>query len=329
MVDMIEDVAMKFANAMKHRLSYLSVNIESNVKRIQVKLIGGLGNQLFQYAVAYALSRRINAEINLDISEYKRYKLRRCVVDMLPISDILSGVCAESPGVVDNFFEISYKVLQKIVKLTGAGGKSGKFLFDFYSRFGRHYNFDNYYYDINNIRSNNKLYGYYQSERYFKYYSAELKELLTPQLNSESRKKIDRYISNVDIYETIAVSVRCGEDYKRCGLYKCDQSYFERALKFASEKVRINKIFVFSDDLITAKKDFKFNGDVIYVEDLDEFESLYLMSKFRNFILANSSFSWWGAYLSRAENKLVIAPTDWYNLGKNIDDIYWDECVVI
>jgi hypothetical protein len=85
-----------------------------------------------------------------------------------------------------------------------------------------------------------------------------------------------------------------------------------------------------SDDLEWIKANYKFSVDVLYVDlGNSDFEELFLMSKFKNFIISNSSFSWWASYLANNEDKVVIAPSKWNNGVWEMDDIYLDEWELI
>ena len=95
-----------------------------------------------------------------------------------------------------------------------------------------------------------------------------------------------------------------------------NDEYYLRGIDYISKKTPIEKIYVFSDDANWCKENIKFEFPTMYVDDeyagMKGEGHMYLMSKCRNFVIANSSFSWWGAWLSSYENKIVVCPKQWF-----------------
>jgi hypothetical protein len=106
------------------------------------------------------------------------------------------------------------------------------------------------------------------------------------------------------------------------------QEYYYRALNYLWEVETADNILVFSDDIEWCQKNFLAQYDKIhYVTGLKDWEELYLMSLCTNNIVANSSFSWWGAYLNRNKSRKVFAPKPW--TASHNDDIYFNGMIAI
>lgn len=99
----------------------------------------------------------------------------------------------------------------------------------------------------------------------------------------------------------------------------CGMNYYQKAVQIIKEKITNPTFFIFSDDINWAKENFK--GDEYYFvsnKEIKETEDLILMSLCKHNIIANSSFSWWGAWLNKNHEKTVIAPRHWLNIKKDI-----------
>ena len=153
------------------------------------------------------------------------------------------------------------------------------------------------------------LFGYFQSEKYFSNHSAEIRELFSPR-ESDIRYLHDKY---GDVGEYTSIHIRRG-DYLNLQNHhpSCTLKYYSEAIsKFDG------KFLVFSDDIEWCKENFK-GTDFIFIEGNLDYQDLYLMSICKNNIIANSSFSWWGAWLNTNSTKQVICPKQWFGpLSKN------------
>jgi hypothetical protein len=291
---------------------------------IHLKLIGGLGNQLFQIAYAYDLSKKTGKKINVDRSEYDHYKIREFDLDKLLISDRF--VYFENRNWKFNLSCKVYRIYQKLVKNIFKIDDFGKVMFNILQNLGMFYNFDPFFYkNIKNSLTKNNLYiyGYFQSESYFFDNRKEIKKIL--KVKSLIKKPEQEYLNLIMEEESIAISLRLGKDYfESKNLNVCDDKFYLDSLKVMLNTVGNKNIFVFSDEVIKAKALLKnFNHyNITYIENQSPTQSLRLMYNCSHFIIPNSSFSWWGAYLSDFEDKLIIAPHRWYNYKENVQDIY-------
>ena len=116
-------------------------------------------------------------------------------------------------------------------------------------------------------------------------------------------------------------------DYCNLGLTISDTGYYQKALNLLLQKIESPEIFIFSDDLVWAKSNVKFPFPVTFVFEPDYIE-MFLMSQCKHNIIANSTFSWWAAWLNSNSEKIVVAPKSWHNKKANTK-IYPAEWTVI
>jgi hypothetical protein len=109
-----------------------------------------------------------------------------------------------------------------------------------------------------------------------------------------------------------------------------DVEYYYRAITYIQVERNVENILVFSDDISWCKRSLQGEG-FIFIEGLEDWKELYLQSLCNYNIIANSSFSWWGAYLNENENKIVVAPKVWFNPSFNYDHskIYTEEMICL
>lgn len=251
---------------------------------IIVNIIGGLGNQFFQYAFGYALSRHHNKTLKLDISAFDKYPLRTYELGSFNINPIIA---TED--------EITNAKAQSI------------------------YIENKFNYDISTylINSNQYYKGYWQTDKYFWEYRKNIIKQFKPinQFHPQSQKTI----KNIKESESISIHIRRG-DYisnpKTNSFHGvCSVDYYKESISIINESISNPHFFIFSDDLDWAINNITFIDNVTFVElaaDVPDYEELFLMSRCQHNIIANSSFSWWGAWLNQNENKIVIAPKQWF-----------------
>jgi hypothetical protein len=251
------------------------------------KLQGGLGNQLFQWAFAKSLSLRYNTPLFLDISFYK-----------IPLNP-------KREFSLDRFPNISYKLTPNDPNLSNWSNEKNK---NKIQKLTDTFVFNDISYDES---SHYYLDGYWQSEKYFKQHSKEIQNELSP--NELTLKKIQSipFISE----NNISLHVR-RTDYIKSNGYHPVQSveYYKSAIDLIGD---YDYIFVFSDDINWCKENLKFKN-MIFMTDFTDLEDICIMSMCKNNIIANSSFSWWGAWLNRNSNKKVISPKKWFGQNANL-----------
>lgn len=265
---------------------------------IIIKIIGGLGNQMFQYVYAKALQQK-GHEVKIDISAFETYKLHGGYqLDKYNI-DLESSTKDENDKFYKNTF--FYKVLRR-------------FGMDFSRRIKeKSLVFDNRFLEI---EDNSYLDGYFQCEKYFK----DIREIILKQFTinlelSSYAKEIENKILNSQ--NSCSIHIRRG-DYivgNNINIHgACDIEYYKKAIQYLEEKVENINYFIFSDDIEWVKENLAIEN-AIYIDSKEKripHEDIYLMSLCKNNIIANSSFSWWGAWLNQNEKKIVIAPKRWF-----------------
>ena len=294
---------------------------------IIVKLIGGLGNQMFQYAFGRSLALKNNTTLKIDIqdlqnkAEKKDFTLRNFELNVF---NVQVEIASESE--IQNFMKSKTMMAKDLLTLT-LPFKSN----NFYLREPHHH----YFPLAKKAPANTYAYGYFQSEKYFNDIRSTLLKDFTPRLplSKRSQEVADR-MSKVN---GVSIHVRRGDYVSNKvnldvhGL--CEADYYEKALAIISEKVDQPKLFVFSDEPNWFKEKTKTDFPVEYVEHNvgnASYEDLYLMSLCKHHIIANSSFSWWGAWLNQNLNKIVIAPSKWMNnTPKNTKDVVPDSWIKI
>ena len=163
------------------------------------------------------------------------------------------------------------------------------------------------------------LKGYFQSELYFEHCSDQVRHYFKPTKHIHD-KLVLKYGNMSD---TCSIHVRRG-DYVNHPLHEvANIDYYNRAMTEMERSSKVKKYFVFSDDFAWCKKNF-IGDKFLFITNNVDTEDLFLMSMCNNHIITNSSFSWWGSWLNQNVNKIVIAPTKWFNgSGSNImHDIY-------
>ena len=274
---------------------------------ITVNILGGLGNQMFQYAFAYAVSQKKKEVLKLDINNFEAYSLRDFELDSYNINmDLVSKEEAKKLKYKnENIFD---KILRKIRR------KSPPLSNQYYKE--PHFYFDKNVFDINN--GDSYFEGYWQSEKYFKEYRKDL--LMQFTLRKEIHLQGQQYREKIKSTESVSLHIRRGDYVANTHTNSvhgiCSLEYYKDAVLNIEEKVGNIHLFIFSDDLNWAKENLDFIDNITFIElpeDVPDHEEMYLMSLCKHNIIANSSFSWWGAWLNQHENKMVIAPKLWFN----------------
>ncbi|MBL7932745.1 MAG: alpha-1,2-fucosyltransferase [Bacteroidia bacterium] len=279
-----------------------------------VKLMGGLGNQLFQYATAKALAERHKTELRLDLSFLQtdpkgQHTHRHFELDAFRIRAAIALNSEVQKFTNPGLFQ---KALSKLSLSTKKRIVENGFEYKPESR---------------SWPGNCYLDGFWQSEKYFfQIRKTLLSDLELKKSLSEASRNLAEQIDNV---MSVSLHIRRG-DYihlKSANTFHgvLPLSYYYDAITVLNAKLKKYTVFVFSDDLEWVKSNLKINAPVVYVDYQDENKTatdLVLMSMCKHNIIANSSFSWWGAWLNKNENKLVVAPNPWFrNTSVNTKDL--------
>jgi len=177
------------------------------------------------------------------------------------------------------------------------------------------------------FRKNILLNGYFQSEKYFSHNRNEILRLFSP--NEKNLNYIYNKYGNILTKNTTSIHVRRGDYLKLQNHHPlCEMDYYKKSIDVIGKN---STFIVFSDDINWCKENFKYK-DITFIENEKDYIDLYIMSMCKNNIMANSSFSWWGAWLNKNQNKKIIAPKKWFGESKkNVDtkDLYPKSCIKI
>ena len=285
---------------------------------------GGLGNQLFQYALYRQLRSRGRC-VKMDVTtEYGREHDRQ---QMLWAFDAVyeEATQDEINRLTDGFMDLPSRIRRK---LTGRRTKK-------YAETDT--NFDP------QVLRKTPVYltGYFQSEKYF----ADIKEQLHSELDFSGRiyenvqdtllYKIKEYRYAIENSQSVAIHVRRGDYLNHPEMYgmSCTTEFYRAGVHYIRERHPDAKFFVFTNDPVWTAKWLQENflGDFTLIQGTDEetgYLDLMLMSQCKHQIMANSSFSWWGAWLNRNNDKLVVAPEPWFG-DRECRDIYTEGMIRI
>ncbi len=259
-------------------------------EKVIVRLDGQLGNQLFQLALALNICQKFNVDILLDDYLPKRKNFRDFLFEELSVSSYFQ-YCSPLQ-MLFNRIRHNY-TLRKIFRTPD--------LFIESERGSSELVFSKRYQSYN---------GFFQSPSLF-----PDKSILVDAFAVKSEficDSLEKMLKIASETQCLAVSVRRGDFLQSSHLGVCSEAYYINAIAHIRTQKQIDCIFVFSDDISYCRDLFSdLDCRVIYVEGFTPAKSLYLMSQCKHFAIANSTFSWWGAWLSTFQDKLVVCPFPW------------------
>jgi Glycosyl transferase family 11 len=268
---------------------------------IVVRLIGGLGNQMFQYAVGRALALRHHTLLKLDVSAFAEYRTHQYALDRLRI-------------VATHAAEEEVRMFSRRGRLERLFARPG------WRSGGLNYiKEQSFAFDPSVVRASPPLYldGYWQSEKYFSAAREVLLSEFKPKnpFNSENLA----VCGCMEASESVSVHVRRGDyvsDANASAVHgTCGADYYYRAADHLAKHVGDIRLFVFSDDISWARQNLEFSFPTEFVDvngrETAEWD-MHLMAACRHHIIANSSFSWWAAWLNPRRDKQVVAPARWF-----------------
>lgn len=268
--------------------------------KVYLKLNGGLGNQMFQWAVGRMISETTDMEVYLDMSYFKKGFARPYQLDIFKL---------EPKTIADAWtkFKLDYIwTFRSLMKWQSFMGVT------YYSE--AHFHFDK---NITKIRPETYIDGFFQSELYFKTVEKFVKEDFVFEVPPDENNR--KVINKIRGENAVSLHIRRG-DYVQKKRYSdayahCSIDYYKKAVDYIAERFPDPVIYIFSDDIPWAKANLKLPYKCFYVSHntgKKSYEDMRLMSICNHNIIANSSFSWWGAWLNENPDKIVIAPTKWF-----------------
>jgi len=257
------------------------------------RITSGLGNQMFQYAIGRSLSLQHQTSLKLDIMNFDKKQYRKF-------------------GLTNFNLNIEYASSNEINSFKGH-------LIDFFKPYHKKKNIKERYthYDPtikNLIKDDLYLGGYWQSDKYFKDFEVEIRKDLA--FKSSIITNVSDQQKLIQNSNSVSLHIRRGDYHSHPIIAKShgvlSLEYYYNAIKHLKETDHSLIFFIFSDDMHWVKNNLKLKENVHFVEGNTEIEDLFLMSICKNNIIANSTFSWWGAWLNSNKEKIVIMPEFWF-----------------
>lgn len=286
---------------------------------IIIRLIGGLGNQMFQYAFGKALAVKNNSVLKLDITHLtSRYKSKSIIFRNFDL-DIFKNLdlkVADKKEISEftlpkgNYNYTIYKLLNKIHGEKRVFAENG---FEFNPQ-------------ILSVGDNCYLRGLWQSYKYFENIKDVIKSgFLIDEMIPES-KEIFEKIGNTN---SVCISYRRKEYLADKYLSTLKEDYFDyfygNAVKMICSKIEKPVFFIFSDDIDWCRKNVKIEGEHYFVGDEHsgfKFGNKFkLMYSCRHFIIPNSTYPWWAAWIGERSDSIIIAPKKWFTIDINTDGL--------
>ena len=238
-----------------------------------VRLKGGLGNQLFQIAAAKSLALSKGGDLTIDMNTVGAPSELSHNKPQFYLDNIFRNIKVEPKAAEAELYNESHYHFQELPKW-----------------------------------DNICLHGYFQSEKYFKEHESEIRTMLKADQKTEEHLQ-SKYGEILSKDNTVSLHVRRGDYIGKEQFHPIiDKGYYEQAI----EKHSGATFLVFSDDISWCKDNLPEGPEYVFVEGNKDYEDLYLMSKCAHNIIANSSFSWWGAWLNENKDKQVTAPSIWF-----------------
>ena len=283
---------------------------------IITQLIGGLGNQMFQYAAGRALALDFSQPLRLDISGFHGYGLHQGF-ELLRVFSCPAEIATESEVRSILGWQYAAGIRRILARQAFSAFRSKGLVVE------PHYH---YWPGIKNIQRDCYLSGYWQSEKYFLDAASVIRADFAFKLSLEASNTV--LAEQICKVNSVSLHVRRG-DYasnpKTTATHGlCTLDYYQAAVRYVSERVEHPQFFIFSDDIDWVKGNLKVDFPCQYVDHNygdKSYNDMHLMSLCRHQIIANSSFSWWGAWLNANPDKIVVAPKKWFVNENNTADL--------
>jgi len=280
-----------------------------------LKLMGGLGNQMFQFAAGLALARRLKTELCLDCSDFETHHKRQFTLDNYCIDGLYR------PLRIDTLDATKFTRNRLLWRL-GLARRADRY---FHFR-EKQFHFDEFF---ARLTGNVILVGHWNSVRYFASAEAEVRAAF--RLRPELEAAIDPVLrQEIETCNSVSLHVRRGDyvtEAKAASVHGfIGLDYYRKAVEELCRRVDDPVFYLFTDDKAWVREHFSFLERFRIVDEAEtqrDIEDLFLLSRCRHHIIANSTFSWWGAYLSDYAGKQVYMPQQWFaDPKKDTRDIF-------
>lgn len=264
------------------------------------RLIGGLGNQMFQYAAGRALAERRGVPFRIDRRAFAEYKDHAFGLDCF-LAELKDAPVDQLPGAVNE--SRLNRILRPLMRAPVRVYTERAFTYDP---------------EVAHLPDGTYLDGYWQGEKYFQHCAAKIRADFT--VRHAPTDENQRWLERIAGSNSVSLHVRRGDYVTNPSAAAvhgtCDLDYYRRAVEHVREASGADPaIFVFSDDPDWVAANLKLSYDTHLVRNNDaarNYEDLRLMTACRHHVIANSSFSWWGAWLDPRPDAITIAPRRWF-----------------
>lgn len=291
--------------------------------KAHVTIKGGIGNQLFQYAFGENIKKKWNCEVLYNVDWFDSFG-----------SDTPRVLALFELFNFDTFKSYNLEILQSryasslLNRFTKFHGKEFRVEKDF--------NFSESYQEMPNKRVKEIFFtGYWQSGNYFMGIENDLrKKLLEYKKNFHQFYLMEKILNTTN---STSVHIRRG-DYvtnkaAKITFASCSSNYYINAINKINQMTNdYGKFFIFSDDIEWVKNNITVGKNAVYIDSqygLSDLDELFLMSICKNHIIANSSFSWWGAWIGSSKKGITICPKNWYKSSKQPDSLFPEKWICI
>lgn len=281
------------------------------------RIDNGLGNQMFEYANARVWKQK-GYDVRLDLNKTYESSYQKCKYDDVRQNSIQNFNISLPEIDVEEYGKYEYIKRDNMMnKLIFFLAEHNLWKYRFYEEKAYRY-FKKPFYLLGNCY----VRAWFHDEKYFKHIRSILLQEFTPRKKIKISKELSEALKNE---ESVAVHIRRG-DYVRVR-HALKPAYYNNAIRMMKQKYQNPIFLIFSEDLEWAKKNLSNTNDYVYVNEdrkLQDYEELMIMSRCRSNIISNSTYSWWGAWLNRNTDKMVIAPKEpWLSKQTNIIPKDW------
>lgn len=290
------------------------------------RITGGLGNQLFQYAFIRSLALKLNTKYYLDLSWYHNFD---------KYEDAKNPDSATKRKYLLDNFNVNEQILNPIYLSISFRLSKHRIAKNKIFNYFNYTTVDEDDFDINQLpHTNTYLKGFWQNSKLFTEYGDIIRKEF--KLKNELSKDNQAYLDKIRTENGIAIHIRRGDLLSR-PVAVADQpystnDYYYEGIKNINQKVSNASLFVFSDDIDWVETNLRFDLPTTYINsDGPDYEHFYLMANCNHHVIANSTFSWWAAWLNNYKNKIVISPKWWYRDPQKNKKIIWipDEWIIL
>ena len=266
---------------------------------IAIKLQGGLGNQMFQYAAGLSAAHNLKTNLKIDLSWFDNLN----ELDTPRFYELDNFSLKQDLISLNQYYFVNDPINKRLLSI-------GKVRLNYYKE--PHFEYDN---NFKKIKNDTYLEGYFQTEQYFK--NIRLEILKSFSIKNEPSIKSKEIINLAHKNESVSLHVRRGDYVTNKNASKfhglMGEEYYKKAISIINKKIKNPKYFIFSDEIDWVKKNFDLpKGSIFVTHNKSGIKDMRIMIECKHNIIANSSFSWWGAWLGKNSDKKVIAPKLWF-----------------